>query len=63
MELDIGIGGYIDFWIYQTEDLQRYIEHGEQIYDSPAHESIKDGVEMTAEIFDELWATIFETDT
>ena len=63
MEVDMEIGGLIDFWVYQTEDILKYVEHGESIYGTPAHKSIKDGIEMTEEIFTELWESIRCTST
>ena len=32
------------FWIYQAQDIQRFIEFNEEIYDRPVYESLKEDI-------------------
>ena len=32
------------FWIYQAQDIQRFVDYDEEIYDRPVYESVKDEI-------------------
>ena len=50
------------FWIYSIRELEDFEQNGTQIYDRPSHSQINNNLEMTDDIFAELWNSLLVTD-